>query len=131
MGVNRVQIEDFFKGLQDHICNALERIDGQRVFVEDLWQRADGGGGRSRVIQGGAVFEKGGVNFSAVHGTLPENIRTALKVKGTQFYATGISIVIHPQNPFVPIIHMNTRYFEIADETYWFGGGLMLHRIMW
>ncbi len=126
MQVNKNQIEGFFKDLQDQICSALEGIDGKSKFHEDLWQRPQGGGGRTRIIQNGKVFEKGGVNFSAVHGKLPANIKKALGVEKDQFYACGISIVMHPQNVHVPIIHMNTRYFEIESETYWFGGGIDL-----
>ena len=109
-----------------HICAELEQEDGLAKFVEDRWERDGGGGGLTRVIQAGNVFEKGGVNFSAVHGTLNENMVKALSVASDQFYATGVSIVIHPSNPFVPIIHMNVRYFELADGTYWFGGGIDL-----
>ena len=124
--ITRQEIETWFKTLQDQICTALEQEDGVATFQEDNWQRPGGGGGRTRVIQKGRVFEKGGVNFSAVHGVLPERIQKALGVNTNQFYATGISIVIHPKSPEVPIIHMNTRYFEIEGETWWFGGGIDL-----
>ncbi len=120
------EIADWFRTLQKEICTALEKEDGKGKFKEDSWDRPGGGGGHTRVLTGGDVIEKGGVNFSAVHGELPENIKQALDVKGSNFYATGISIVIHPYNPHVPIIHMNTRYFEIDDGTYWFGGGIDL-----
>ncbi|MGD1848142.1 MAG: oxygen-dependent coproporphyrinogen oxidase [Salibacteraceae bacterium] len=123
---DKAQIADWFRHLQDQICQALETEDGKVKFQEDLWQRDGGGGGRTRVIQNGAVFEKGGVNFSAVHGQLPETIQKALKVDEADFFATGISIVIHPQSPRVPIIHMNTRYFELSESTWWFGGGIDL-----
>ena len=126
MGPNRIEIESWFKSLQDNICSGLEQLDGKATFEEDLWSRPGGGGGRTRVIQNGNVFEKGGVNFSAVEGVLPENIQAALGIDSSEFYATGISIVIHPSNPNVPIIHMNTRYFEIDDEVWWFGGGIDL-----
>ena len=109
------QIAAWFRQLQLHICAELEQEDGLAKFVEDRWERDGGGGGLTRVIQAGNVFEKGGVNFSAVHGTLNENMVKALSVASDQFYATGVSIVIHPSNPFVPIIHMNVRYFELAD----------------
>jgi len=125
-------IADWFRGLQDRICADLEALDGSGKFQEDAWQREAGGGGRSRVIEG-AVIEKGGVNFSAVHGPLPEKIAQALgQPTGSAFFATGVSIVLHPRSPMVPIIHMNVRYFEIAEiqnpksETYWFGGGIDL-----
>jgi coproporphyrinogen III oxidase len=98
----------------------------KKTFHKDLWDRPEGGGGLSRVLQEGGVIEKGGVNFSAVHGQLPDNILHALKVNDPNFFATGVSIVIHPHNPWVPIIHMNIRYFELEDGTYWFGGGIDL-----
>ncbi len=120
------EIAAWFRQLQLDICSELEAEDGLAKFAEDRWERDGGGGGLTRVIQAGNVFEKGGVNFSAVHGTLNENMVKALGVGSDQFYATGVSIVIHPINPFVPIIHMNVRYFELADGTYWFGGGIDL-----
>lgn len=123
---NKEEITDWFKTLQDSICGALESTDGKGRFHQDLWERPGGGGGRTRIIQEGDVIEKGGVNFSAVSGQLPENIRKALNVSEGEFYATGVSIVIHPNSPMVPIIHMNTRYFEIGEETWWFGGGIDL-----
>ncbi len=117
-------IEGFFRELQDAICHELETLDG-RKFREDLWERPGGGGGRTRIIEG-HVIEKGGVNFSAVHGALPEKIGRALGVKAGAFFATGVSIVLHPVNPHVPIIHMNVRYFELEDGVWWFGGGIDL-----
>ena len=135
MSLDKNEISDWFKSLQDDICQSLEIADGSAKFQTDNWNREEGGGGRSRIIQNGSVIEKGGVNFSAVYGELPENIKKALKVDGNQFFATGVSIVIHPINPFVPIIHMNVRYFEIinpddenrgAKKTCWFGGGIDL-----
>ncbi len=125
MKVNREYITEWFKDLQDNICNGLERMDGTGRFHQDLWERKGGGGGRTRVIEG-AVIEKGGVNFSAVEGSLPESIQAALKLAKPDFYATGVSIVLHPHNPWMPIIHMNVRYFETGDGTYWFGGGIDL-----
>lgn len=125
-------VENRFKLLQDEICSGLESLDGSGKFGEDLWTReSDGGGGRSRVITGGNLIEKGGVNFSAVHGDLPEKIQKALEFGPAEFYATGISIVLHPVNPWVPIIHMNVRYFETKSKTgnastFWFGGGIDL-----
>lgn len=118
-------IKSFFMSLQDEICQGLENLDGSARFMEDPWERKEGGGGRTRVIMDGKVFEKGGVNFSHVHGPLPETISSKLNLKaGSHFHATGVSIVIHPNNPHVPIIHMNVRYFEIEDGTWWFGGGI-------
>lgn len=131
--LSKETIAEWFKGLQDRICKSLEECDGKAKFQEDLWERPEGGGGRTRVIQKGEVFEKGGVNFSAVNGKLPDKIKEALKLPDAYFFASGVSIVIHPNNPEVPIIHMNVRYFEIAKDeefkeniTYWFGGGIDL-----
>lgn len=124
---NKALITDWFKNLQDNICAGLEKLDGQSVFHQDLWERTGGGGGRTRVIQNGAVIEKGGVNFSAVHGQLAPNICKALNLPpNSDFYATGVSIVLHPINPLMPIIHMNVRYFEMSGTTWWFGGGIDL-----
>lgn len=118
-------IESWFKGLQDRICHSLEVADGKGKFVQDLWDREDGGGGRTRIIQGDKI-EKGGVNFSAVWGNLPEKIAKAYNVSDATFYASGVSIVLHPKNPHVPIIHMNVRYFEMSTGVWWFGGGIDL-----
>ncbi|MFM1876497.1 MAG: oxygen-dependent coproporphyrinogen oxidase [Bacteroidota bacterium] len=126
MSLPKEEIAAWFRQLQLNICKELEAEDGLAVFVEDSWQRPGGGGGHTRVIQHGNAFEKGGVNFSAVHGELSNNIMRALELNDSQFFATGVSIVIHPINPFVPIIHMNVRYFELGDGTYWFGGGIDL-----
>lgn len=126
--LTKEKVADWFRGLQDRICGALEEMDGEGKFIEDRWERDGGGGGRSRVIQG-QVIEKGGVNFSAVHGTLPEKISQALKLPQSQFFATGVSIVLHPKSPMVPIIHMNVRFFETQSEgakVWWFGGGIDL-----
>ncbi len=121
---DRASIADQFRQLQDEICASLEAFDGQGRFVQDLWERPGGGGGRTRVISG-QVIEKGGVNFSAVSGDMPERIAGALGLKAEDFFATGVSIVLHPLHPLVPIIHMNVRYFECGD-TWWFGGGIDL-----
>lgn len=115
-----------YKEIQNEITDALESLDGKGKFEEELWHRDGGGGGRTRVIQHGAILEKGGVNFSAVHGTLPEPVKKAFGVDEEDFFATGVSIVIHPNNPWVPIIHMNIRYFELNENTRWFGGGIDL-----
>jgi coproporphyrinogen III oxidase len=124
-------ITNYFRKLQNNICNSLELLDGEATFHSDQWQRPEGGGGDSRVIVDGAVFEKGGVNFSHVHGEMPEALQSETRDAG-YFHATGVSIVIHPQNPFVPIIHMNVRYFEMLNSPdglvvdAWFGGGIDL-----
>jgi coproporphyrinogen III oxidase len=120
------EIAGWFMGLQDRICLALEQADGKACFREDAWIRKEGGGGRTRIINHGQVFDKGGVNFSAVHGPTPETILKALNLPPAEFYASGVSIVIHPNSPLVPIIHMNVRYFEMGNGTWWFGGGIDL-----
>ncbi|RWU10259.1 oxygen-dependent coproporphyrinogen oxidase [Pedobacter chitinilyticus] len=120
------KVAEAYKQIQDSICRGLEIADGEAHFEEELWQREGGGGGRTRVMQHGKVIEKGGVNFSAVYGKLPEVVQKSFKVDNDEFFATGVSIVIHPENPFVPIIHMNIRYFEMDEQTRWFGGGIDL-----
>lgn len=125
--LSREEITNWFKSLQDNICQQLEHVDGSGKFIEDNWKREKGGGGgRSRIMQNGNIIEKGGVNFSAVYGNLPESILKSLNISGTEFYATGVSIVMHPISPMVPIIHMNVRYFEMRDGAKWFGGGIDL-----
>ncbi len=120
-------ISEWFMSLQDNICSELEKADGASKFLEDKWVREEGGGGRTRILQHGKVIEKGGVLYSAVHGDIPEFLHQEnAKLKGEKFYATGVSIVIHPNNPMVPIIHMNVRYFEMSNGTWWFGGGIDL-----
>ncbi|WP_228853193.1 oxygen-dependent coproporphyrinogen oxidase [Aegicerativicinus sediminis] len=121
----------FIDNLQNTITSQLEKVDGKAKFLEDLWERKEGGGGRSRVIENGAVFEKGGVNISAVHGELPDAMKTYFKVGDVDFFACGLSLVIHPKNPMVPTVHANWRYFEMYDNKgeivdSWFGGGLDL-----
>lgn len=116
-------IIQWFQGLQDNICDHLESLDGKGTFHEDKWIRPEGGGGRSRVIEGQHI-EKGGVMFSAVDGAMPEVIAKGLNLPPNQFTATGVSIVLHPKNPWVPIIHMNVRYFQTDTGTWWFGGGI-------
>ena len=115
-----------FKHLQKHICQYLEKVDGLSVFKEDVWERNEGGGGRTCTIAQGAVIEKGGVAFSEVHGPVSEVMKVQLGLNGESFFATGVSIVLHPSNPHVPIIHMNVRYFELDSGECWFGGGIDL-----
>ena len=115
----------WFKKLQDDICSSLESLDGYGTFKEDEWTRSEGGGGRTRIIQGKHI-EKGGVNFSAVHGSMPKAIAKSLGLEPNEFLATGVSIVLHPCNPMMPIIHMNVRYFETNHGDWWFGGGIDL-----
>ncbi len=118
----------YIQTLQDQICKGLEDVDGQAKFRQDLWERPEGGGGRTRVIENGNVFEKGGVNISAVHGALPKAMQTYFGVGEVDFFACGLSLVIHPKNPMVPTVHANWRYFEMYDKegnviNSWFGGG--------
>ncbi len=123
------EIESFFKTLQDNICEAIEQEDGKGLFREDIWEHHSGGGGRTRLIQNGNVIEKGGVNFSSVHGEVHPRLRQQMNLSENDdfhFTATGVSIVMHPANPNVPIIHMNVRYFELSNGTCWFGGGIDL-----
>jgi coproporphyrinogen III oxidase len=120
------EIESWFRELQDSICKQLEQVEGKVKFKEDNWTREEGGGGCSRIMAAGEVIEKGGIMFSAVWGKMPANILSALKLEEADFYATGISIVMHPVNPWCPIIHMNTRYFEMSNGVSWFGGGIDL-----
>lgn len=118
----------YIQNLQDQIVAGLEKADGQAKFKEDIWERPEGGGGRTRVIENGQVFEKGGVNISAVHGPLPKAMQTYFNVGDVDFFACGLSLVIHPKNPMVPTVHANWRYFEMYDKqgntvNQWFGGG--------
>lgn len=124
--MNKQGIAEAFQLLQDHICKRVEEIDGKSKFQEDNWQRPEGGGGRTRILTGDGVVEKGGVNFSEVHGAVTDMMRQNTEITADAFFATGVSIVIHPHNPHVPIIHMNVRYFELSDGKYWFGGGIDL-----
>lgn len=118
----------FIHDLQNRICAALEASDGKAVFMEDKWERAEGGGGKTRVISNGNVFEKGGVNTSVVFGDVTDVMRKQLKIDGDKWFACGLSLVIHPVNPFVPTVHCNYRMFELYNEKdevidRWFGGG--------
>jgi coproporphyrinogen III oxidase len=122
------QFISFIHQLQDDICRALELKDGKAKFAEDVWERPEGGGGKTRVLCNGNVFEKGGVNTSVVFGEVTPVMRQQLKVEGERWFAAGISSVIHPFNPFVPTIHFNYRMFELYDTggniiDRWFGGG--------
>lgn len=126
MRLTKEYIAETYRSIQDEITSGLEAVDGKAKFQEELWQREGGGGGRTRIIQQGDILEKGGVNFSAVHGKLPDPIKKSFGVDEDDFFATGVSIVIHPNNPWVPIIHMNIRYFELGDQIRWFGGGIDL-----
>ncbi len=118
----------FIEDLQNRICKALEDSDGKAKFIEDKWEREEGGGGKTRVIANGNVFEKGGVNTSIVFGEVTEAMRKQLNIDGSKWFACGISIVMHPVNPFVPTVHCNYRMFELYNQSNevidrWFGGG--------
>ena len=125
-------VERYLTDLQDRLCAALEAADGGAMFVEDAWRRAEGGGGRSRVLKDGAVFEQGGVNFSRVEGASLPPAASAHRpeLAGRSWIALGVSLVLHPQNPYLPTTHMNVRYFEArtesGDTAWWFGGGFDL-----
>ncbi|MBT8122076.1 MAG: oxygen-dependent coproporphyrinogen oxidase [Gammaproteobacteria bacterium] len=133
MGQKEIElVKDYLLGLQDTICGAIEKIDGIEKFREDAWERDEGGGGRSRVLEGGAVFEKAGINFSHVFGNkLPPSATAARpELAGRNFQAMGVSLVIHPDNPYIPTTHANVRFFIAekaeADPVWWFGGGFDL-----
>lgn len=125
-------VQQFLQQLQNSICSSLERADGKAQFVEDAWQRAEGGGGKSRVLTGGAVFEQAGVNYSHVFGANMPASATAHRpeLAGRSFNACGVSLVIHPNNPYVPTTHANVRFFIAEKEgeapVWWFGGGFDL-----
>ena len=126
------KVKQYLLKLQDNICQTLELVDGKGNFVEDMWQRELGGGGRTRVLTGGNVIEQGGVNFSHVFGgELPASATAARpELVGRSFQAVGVSLVIHPHNPFVPTTHANVRFFiaekEGEEPVWWFGGGFDL-----
>jgi len=121
----------YLKDLQDGICTALEAVDGGTQFRRDAWQRPEGGGGESRVLRGGRIFEQAGVNFSHVMGTRLPPSATAQRpeLAGTGWVAMGVSLVLHPVNPYVPTTHANVRFFSTLSApqtTWWFGGGFDL-----
>ncbi|MFN7677727.1 MAG: oxygen-dependent coproporphyrinogen oxidase [Cyanobacteriota bacterium] len=121
---SRSRARDLLMGLQDSICAGLEAIDGEGVFQQETWDRPEGGGGRSRVMKAGRVFEQGGVNFSEVQGEElpPAILNQRPEAKGHPWFAIGTSMVLHPRSPWVPTVHLNYRYFE-AGPVWWFGGG--------
>ncbi|MGB5942264.1 MAG: oxygen-dependent coproporphyrinogen oxidase [Leeuwenhoekiella sp.] len=124
----KTQFVNYIHDLQDTITSTLETIDGKATFKEDRWERKEGGGGRTRVIENGAVFEKGGVNISEVFGSLAPAMQQYFKVGDVDFFACGLSLVLHPVNPNAPTVHANWRYFEMYEKDgtlvdSWFGGG--------
>ncbi|ATM99975.1 oxygen-dependent coproporphyrinogen oxidase [Proteus terrae] len=126
------RVKEFFLSLQDTICRSLENIDQKATFQQDNWERKEGGGGRTRVLTNGALFEQAGVNFSHVYGdTLPKSATTHRpELAGRRFQAMGVSLVIHPLNPYIPTSHANVRFFiaekDGEDPVWWFGGGFDL-----
>ncbi|MCZ6526800.1 MAG: coproporphyrinogen III oxidase, partial [Gammaproteobacteria bacterium] len=122
-------VNDYLLGLQDHICLILEETDGKQEFIEDDWQRETGGGGRTRVLQKGHIFEQAGVNYSYVYGDeLPASATTHRpELVGRRYRAMGVSLVVHPLNPYIPTAHMNVRFIIAekgnSDALWWFGGG--------
>jgi coproporphyrinogen III oxidase len=118
----------YILNLQNQITSKLEEVDSLAQFREDIWQREEGGGGKTRILENGKVFEKSGVNVSKIHGKMPEAIRKMFNANEGDFFACGLSLVIHPKNPMVPTVHANWRYFEMYDDkgeiiNQWFGGG--------
>jgi len=130
--INLDTVKDYLLTLQDSICDAIAEADGQAAFTEETWEREAGGGGRTRVLTDGAVFEQAGINFSHVYGdNLPPSATASRpQLAGRSFQAVGVSLVIHPKNPYVPTSHANVRFFiaekESEEPIWWFGGGFDL-----
>ncbi|HVR33456.1 MAG TPA: oxygen-dependent coproporphyrinogen oxidase [Acidimicrobiia bacterium] len=120
---SRANIESFYRGFQDRFASRLEVLDGTGRFVVDRWTRPGGGGGETRILSGGRHIDKAAVNFSSVHGETPPQLSDRMAAMGDHFSATGVSIIVHPSNPYAPTFHGNVRYFESDDGTAWFGGG--------
>jgi len=124
------QVKEYLQRLQDHLCTEFEQLDGAARFVRDPWQRPAGGGGESRVLSGGEIFEQAGVGFSHVFGNEmpPSATKHRPELAGKQFQAVGVSLVLHPQNPYVPTTHANFRFFSAGEKNpvWWFGGGFDL-----
>ncbi|MBP7928501.1 MAG: oxygen-dependent coproporphyrinogen oxidase [Acidimicrobiia bacterium] len=110
--------------VQERCCAVLEAVSGSQTFADDIWSRPEGGGGNSKTVAGSGVIEKAAVNFSAVWGTAPPELAEHLTNPATTFYATGVSLIVHPTNPFAPTAHANVRYFETDNGDWWFGGGV-------
>jgi coproporphyrinogen III oxidase len=121
--MNRNQIEESYRDVQELFCRALEALDGQSHFETDRWERSGGGGGVTRILAGSGHIEKAAVNFSAVFGSTPPGLSERLASRSSEFYATGVSIIVHPHNPYAPTFHANLRYFETVGGERWFGGG--------
>jgi len=123
MQSQRLLATEYFESLQSGICSALETVDGKERFSEDSWKHDSGGGGRTRIIQNGLVWEKGGVSTSAIQDMLTETLAEKLGVSPQAVFATGVSLVLHPLNPMIPTVHANFRYLELENGDFWFGGG--------
>ncbi|MBU1865658.1 MAG: oxygen-dependent coproporphyrinogen oxidase [Actinobacteria bacterium] len=121
--MDRSTIEAGYRSLQDQFCAAIEGVDGTAPFRRDHWERPGGGGGETRVLEGHGTIEKAAVNVSAVWGDMPSQVAGRMAAAGDRFFATGISIIVHPANPHAPAFHANLRYFELDGDTAWFGGG--------
>ena len=124
--MNKLDIANKFNDVQTFICSHFEKLDPSLVFSSDVWAREGGGGGNTMTGKNGQIISKAGVAFSEVYGEITDSMRNQLQMDGKSFFATGVSSVIHPKHPLHPIIHMNIRYFEMDDHTYWFGGGIDL-----
>ncbi|MGH8945536.1 MAG: coproporphyrinogen III oxidase, partial [Acidimicrobiia bacterium] len=120
---DRSTIEESYRAIQGRFCAAIEELDRTESFGGDVWQRPGGGGGVTRIISDGEHIEKAAANFSAVSGKTPPQLSERLATEGDQFYATGVSIIVHPRNPHAPTLHANLRYFETDSGVAWFGGG--------
>lgn len=121
--VDRPDIEAFYRELQSALCASLEEVDGSSHFSNEAWERPGGGGGLTRILEGPGHLEKAAVNFSAVHGETPSALSERLASASSHFYATGVSVIVHPENPHAPTFHANVRYFETDSGEAWFGGG--------
>lgn len=121
--MDRQEIEATYRDAQSQFCASIETIDGQSAFGSDRWDRPGGGGGLTRILAGPGNIEKAAVNFSAVEGETPEKLSERLATESSRFYATGVSIIVHPRNPHAPTFHANIRYFETDGGQAWFGGG--------
>lgn len=121
--VNRTEIEGWYRGFQERFAAGIEALDSSERFVSDVWDRPGGGGGDTRILAGGPHIEKAAVNSSAVWGETPAGLSERMAAAGNRFYASGVSIIVHPRNPHAPTFHANLRYFETDTGPAWFGGG--------
>ncbi|MBM4167273.1 MAG: oxygen-dependent coproporphyrinogen oxidase [Ignavibacteria bacterium] len=118
--------QSYFEQLQETICKKLEEVDSKEIFLEDVWQHSENGGGKTRILENGNMFEKAGVNFSAITSSLSEPLAKKLNVTPQKIFATGVSLVIHPYSPMIPTTHMNVRFLQLESGESWFGGGMDL-----